>query len=618
MASINFTYNGISTTIQCNKDEKMRDIFDKFVSKTNLDINKIQFLYGGNIINNSSELTFIEQANSNDKERNIMNILVYKIDNTLKNENNSLIESKYIICPKCQENCRFKINEFYKIDLYECKNEHKIENIPLDQFYNSQKINESLILCNNCNKNNKSITHEKLFYICLECKQNLCPLCNSIHNKNHNIIDYNKKNYICNIHNDTFISYCNDCKNNLCILCEEKHIKHKITSYREILCNRNEIKEKINKFKKKVDNLREKINNIIEILNEVYNKIEMIYKINYNIINNFEIQNKNYEILQNLNEINNIETNEINNIINENDINNQFINILKIYNKIKEGKNINLSKNQIINEYDKNNNNENNIIIMDKNIKNVDNINKELNDEIIIRYKINEKDDKIRLFGKKFVDNNKNICKIIYKEKIYELTEHFHKSIYDIKEDILEIKLKGINQITNLSCMFDYCENLISLPNISKLDTSKFTDMSSIFSICQSLIPLPDISKWDTSNVTNMSSMFSNCYYLSSIPDISNWKVDNVIDMGHLSSFCRNINYLPDISNWNTKNVTRMERMFGDCRSLKSLPDISKWNTSKVTNMEEMFENCKSLSSLPNINKWDISNATNKESMFSG
>ena len=74
MATINFTYNGISTTIQCNKDEKMRDIFDKFVSKSNLDINKIQFLYGGNIINNSSELTFIEQANSNDKERNIMNI----------------------------------------------------------------------------------------------------------------------------------------------------------------------------------------------------------------------------------------------------------------------------------------------------------------------------------------------------------------------------------------------------------------------------------------------------------------------------------------------------------------------------------------------------------------
>ena len=107
MATINFTYNGISTTIQCNKDEKMRDIFDKYVSKTNLDINKIQFLYGGNIINNSSELSFIEQANSNDKERNIMNILVHKTDNAIKNENKSLIESKYIICPKCQENCRF-------------------------------------------------------------------------------------------------------------------------------------------------------------------------------------------------------------------------------------------------------------------------------------------------------------------------------------------------------------------------------------------------------------------------------------------------------------------------------------------------------------------------------
>ena len=115
--------------------------------------------------------------------------------------------------------------------------------------------------------------------------------------------------------------------------------------------------------------------------------------------------------------------------------------------------------------------------------------------KLFLRYKINKKDDKIRLFGEEFVDNNKNICKIIYKEKIYELTDHFDKTVYDIKEDILEIKLKGINQITNLSCMFDFCQNLISLPNISKLDTSKVTDMSCIFSVCQSSITLPDISK---------------------------------------------------------------------------------------------------------------------------
>ena len=35
--------------------------------------------------------------------------------------------------------------------------------------------------------------------------------------------------------------------------------------------------------------------------------------------------------------------------------------------------------------------------------------------------------------------------------------------------------------------------------------------MSSMFNFCNSLKSLPDISKWDTKNVTNMSGMFSGC-----------------------------------------------------------------------------------------------------------
>ena len=36
-------------------------------------------------------------------------------------------------------------------------------------------------------------------YICYECKKNLCPLCKFIHDKLHSIINYDNKNYICNI-----------------------------------------------------------------------------------------------------------------------------------------------------------------------------------------------------------------------------------------------------------------------------------------------------------------------------------------------------------------------------------------------------------------------------------
>ena len=44
----------------------------------------------------------------------------------------------------------------------------------------------------------KSNTFNNEFFICNECKMNLCPLCKSAHDKSSFIINYNDKNYICN------------------------------------------------------------------------------------------------------------------------------------------------------------------------------------------------------------------------------------------------------------------------------------------------------------------------------------------------------------------------------------------------------------------------------------
>ena len=72
----------------------------------------------------------------------------------------------------------------------------------------------------------------------------------------------------------------------------------------------------------------------------------------------------------------------------------------------------------------------------------------------------------------------------------------------------LKIKLKGINYVTDMSCMFAGCSSLISLPDISKWDTSNVNDMNYMFCGCTSLSSLPDISRWNTANVTNMSRIF--------------------------------------------------------------------------------------------------------------
>ena len=51
-----------------------------------------------------------------------------------------------------------------------------------------------------------------------------------------------------------------------------------------------------------------------------------------------------------------------------------------------------------------------------------------------------------------------------------------------------------------------------------------------MFQECNSLISLPDISQWDISNVSNISLMFQECYSLISLPDISKWNTSKVTD----------------------------------------------------------------------------------------
>ena len=197
MFEIAFNYNGNTTIIQCNKEEKMKQIFNKFKQKSGLDINSLYFVYSGNKITND-ELNFEMIANNEDKLRRRMNIIVN--DKNSFGSNSSIIKSNFIICPKCDENIKLIIND-YKIFLYECKNNHEIDNISLNKFEETQKIDISKIKCDACKEKNKSESYNNIFYRCNSCKINLCPICRNNHDKTHYIIDYDQKNYICEKHN---------------------------------------------------------------------------------------------------------------------------------------------------------------------------------------------------------------------------------------------------------------------------------------------------------------------------------------------------------------------------------------------------------------------------------
>ena len=169
-------------------------------------------------------------------------------------------------------------------------------------------------------------------------------------------------------------------------------------------------------------------------------------------------------------------------------------------------------------------------------------------EKINIIYKVEHYYDEIRLFGKKFIDNNKNNCKIIIDSIEKDLTG----CLYDIKKykkkEKLEIQLIGIDKITDMSNMFSGCKSLVSLPNISKWDISKVTSLKEIFSGCESISLLDNISKWNTSNVTDMSALFWNCLSLKSLPNISLWDTSKVINMSYIFSGCKSLSSLPNIS----------------------------------------------------------------------
>ena len=512
------------------------------------------------MINKSSKLGNIIGSNKVNK------IMIQELNNQNLINENIIKKSKYVICPDCGENCLININD-YKIKLSQCEKGHS-SSLLFYEFLNTQKIDESKIICNICKKNKLQI-YKNQFYKCGNCNINLCPICKDNHNSKHIIFDYDSKNYLCNKHGERYISYCKDCKINLCDLCELEHNKnHSFIYHRQIIDDNSnqkyeELKIKINKFKNKVYS-------IINLSEIILNNIEKYRVLIEEIINNKDKKTKNYQILKNIQNINNFNKNLIKDIdilINEENIHNLTNNMVKLIEKMAS--------------------------------------------EIMIKYKNDS--EEISIFGDDFVTNNKDNCSMIINGKKYDIATHFNffeKNCYPI------IELQTLKPLKNMSCMFQKCSSLLSVFNLSKIVNKNVTNMSNMFYSCSSLISLPDISKWDISNVTDISYMFYSCKSLLSLPDISNWNTFNIKSLSGLFSCCLSLSSLSDISKWDISNVNLMDFMFSHCKSLKTIPDLSKWNFSNVTNVEYMFYNCSSLFPLPDISKWNLKKNIKKKNII--
>ena len=338
MVEVVFDYQQNKTMIQGNLNNLFEEIIEKYTFKTKLDKNDIYFISNGNIINKNDKLENI--MSDSDKRNKKIIILVYSINNNINIENTNIKKSKDIICPECKEMCKYEIKDF-KIKLYGCKKGHIKENIKLNEFENNQVIDISQIKCDVCKKENKANTFNNEFYICYECKINLCPLCKSIHNKKHSIINYDNKNYICNIHNEPLFEYCEDCNIDMCISCSSEHKNHKIILYQEKLIDIKNLRDKMNEFKNEINKLKENLEEIINKFKKLIGNMDIIYNINNSILNNYETKKtRNYSLLSNINYVNDYIGYEIIKIKNEYDYGNNINKLLDIIDEKEDEKEI--------------------------------------------------------------------------------------------------------------------------------------------------------------------------------------------------------------------------------------------------------------------------------------
>ena len=283
--------------IECDKMDFLNDVKRKLEIKLKIvSDNKYYFYLKGKKID-LARFIRIEDFIDN---KNQIKIFGISKNHKAKNKNKKSKKRKSnIICSKCLD--KYNINnsclinfEDYKIILSECNKGHRISDILIEDF---------------------------------EAK---------------NFNNYNDNYYKCNIHkNEIFCSYCTNCKENLCFICENNHShKSDIISFNQILFNSDEYINNLNakmiNFEKKINKLMTQIERLKGILNYVMKHIEKYYSLISSIIDNYDINKRNYWMIKNLKQINidNV-IEDIDKIIKNKNLTEKFNYILSIYNKMK-------------------------------------------------------------------------------------------------------------------------------------------------------------------------------------------------------------------------------------------------------------------------------------------
>ena len=222
-----------------------------------------------------------------------------------------------------------------------------------------------------------------------------------------------------------------------------------------------------------------------------------------------------------------------------------------------------------------------------------------------------QKEGSQRIFGDKFVENNKrNIDLIINGAKTNLIGQ------YKLQQGENNIKLIIKNKISNLEYMFNECKCLKNIDGLKNLDTKGINNFEHMFNGCSLLSDINGLYYWNVSNSNNFSFMFCGCSSLTDINGLSNWNVSNANNFKYMFCECSSLSNVNGLQNWNVSNVNGFSFMFCECSSLSNINGLQNWNVSNAKNFEGMFRGCSSLSELNGLQNWNVSNVNNFSWMF--
>ena len=140
MIQIDFEYNQDKVMIQAKSYELFQSAIDRYIQKTQIQLDSVYFIANGN--KRKPERSLENIMTNIDKKNKKIKVLVNKIQEKDNNCQEVIIKSKNIICPKCGENCRISLEDC-KIKLFGFCNNHTTNGIRLLDFKDSQKENIS-------------------------------------------------------------------------------------------------------------------------------------------------------------------------------------------------------------------------------------------------------------------------------------------------------------------------------------------------------------------------------------------------------------------------------------------------------------------------------------------